>query len=601
MITLTEQALLRAFAPPHPRPGQTKALAHLAQHGCGTLELPTGEGKTDVGMAYLRARRAAGAAGPLLYVTPTKAQVDQVCQRFPDARPMYGRNEHPCAYYHERGEPMTAAEVPCATLCAAKICPHQVDQETGQTRVPGVTPCAYFAQKFAAKHHDDVVVCSTAFFLTSFILAGDWDSPGGLAVDEVHRIAAVARSIFSYEITDHQLRRAIRALRQVGDRDDARALHHFLQKIRAIARGKPPATPRLLDGNHLMEILTLLEATDATRVANALRDAMRSGALDDVTDAATIRALEDLTRNLPRYIARISYGVETEYTKPVNYVFAYYHAGDLGQRKVRYHLVIRSYYVAPLIRKVIGQNAAVMSATIGDPTEFRYETGIALPFFASTDAPFPVERSRIFLPSDAPDLASRNQSRDTIRKTLDRIIRACVRFADRGHRSLVIVQSNAERECFVKRAETAGLAVVTYGNGVPPKHAAARFKSGVGQVLVGTSANYGEGIDLPQQLAPVIFFLRPGYPNPNDPEAQFEERVKLKGALWPVRQWRVAIEALQVRGRNIRTAEDIGVCFFVSAQFRRVVGHRLPKWLEPAYRSTHTFDQCVEETIALLE
>jgi len=599
MIALTERGLSRAFAQEHPRQGQTNALAHLAQHGCGILELPTGEGKTDVGIAYLRARRKAGAEGPLLYVTPTKAQVDQIRQRFPETVPMYGRNEHPCAYYHARGKPMNAAEIPCATLCAATLCPHEVNQETGATRELGAVPCAYFQQKFEAKHHEDVVICTTAFFLTSFALAHDWEEPGGLAIDEAHRIAAVARRIFTYEITDYHLRRAMRALRAVGNREDARVIYQFLRRIRAIARGKPPATPRLLESEQLAELLAILERADGRRIAAALKEAMRSDMLDSVEDAATIRSLEDLTRNLPRYIARLSYAVEDGDDTALNYVFAYYHAGEPEQRKVRYHLVIRSYYVAPLIRKLIGRRAVVMSATIGDSTGFRYETGIALPFFASTDAPFPVNRSRIYLPSDAPDLSTRAQSRDTLRKALDRIIGACARFAERGHRSLVVVQSNAERELFVRRAMAAGLNVVTYGNGVLAKDAAAAFKSGVGQVLVGTSANYGEGIDLPRQLAPIIFFLRPGYPNPNDPEAQFEER-RLKGALWPVRQWRVAIEALQVRGRNIRTEEDLGVCIFISQQFRRIVNRGLPKWLEPAYRSTLPFDRCVEDTIELL-
>ncbi|MBI4142716.1 DEAD/DEAH box helicase family protein [Candidatus Uhrbacteria bacterium] len=599
-MDITTQSLHRAFTQDTPRPGQEAAIAHLAKHGSGLLEMPTGTGKTDVGIAYLRARRMAGAKGPLLYVTPTKAQVDQVCVRFPEARAMYGRNEHPCAYYHTRGMPMNAAEVPCATLCAAKLCPHQVDQETGETRERGAEPCSYFLQEYAAKHHDDVVVCTTAFFLVSFARAGDWPTLGGLVLDEVHRIASVARGIFSYEITDYALRRAMRALRSVGDRTNAQVLRRFLQRMRTIARGRPPVTPRLLEQEHLVSLLDILNDTDAQRIREGLQRAVRDGALDPIEDATTIRSLEDLVRNIPQYMKRLAYAVETEEDNARNFVYAYYRAGDLGQRRVRYHLIIQSYAVDGLIRKLVGKDALAMSATIGDPTHFRYEAGIKLPFLAVTDAPFPVDRSRIFLPMDAPDLSARAQSRDTLRKTIARIVDACAQFATAGHRTLVIVQSNAEREMFTRRAIVSGLDVITHGDGVLPKEAAARFKAGSGDVLVGTAANYGEGIDLPRQIAPVIFFLRPGYPNPNDPQAQFEQR-HLKGNLWPVWQWRVAIEALQVRGRNIRTEEDIGVCIFVSDQFRRIVSRELPKWLEPAYRSTRTWDQCVAETIELLQ
>src|SRR5262249_10337973 len=141
--------------------------------------------------------------------------------------------------------------------------------------------------------------------------------------------------------------------------------------------------------------------------------------------------------------------------------------------------------------------------------------------------------------------------------------------------------------------------LITYGDGVAPREVAARFKDGEGAVLLGTVTNYGEGLDLPDGMAPVTFFLRPSYPSPRDPLAQFEER-RYGGKRWQVWSWRVMIEALQVRGRNIRSADDRGVTIFISQQFRRFLYASLPSWLRSSYRSELTLDDCRQEAIELL-
>ena len=69
---------------------------------------------------------------------------------------------------------------------------------------------------------------------------------------------------------------------------------------------------------------------------------------------------------------------------------------------------------------------------------------------------------------------------------------------------------------------------------------------------------------------------------------------------WRLWNWRVMIEALQVRGRNIRGPQDLGVTFFISEQFRRFLFASLPEWLQPAYRGEHTFEEAVTETEELL-
>ena len=61
-----------------PRKVQDEAFKCIAasQHGA-MLQVPTGEGKTGIGLAPLHAL-AAQSKGPLFYITPTKTQVSQV-------------------------------------------------------------------------------------------------------------------------------------------------------------------------------------------------------------------------------------------------------------------------------------------------------------------------------------------------------------------------------------------------------------------------------------------------------------------------------------------------------------------------------------------
>jgi Rad3-related DNA helicase len=282
----------------------------------------------------------------------------------------------------------------------------------------------------------------------------------------------------------------------------------------------------------------------------------------------------------------------------------YYRKDDPGfagtKKRARYFLTIKSYFVAPIIRKAFGQNVIAYSATIGNPDIWKHETGLRFPFrtFGSN---FSSSRTRVFMPTDTPNLSAKSRRRDDVKKALKLIADSAKIFAVNGRRSLVVVVSEEERMKFAKYAEERGLAVVTYGNGVKAREASATFVAGTGDVLLGTVSHFGEGIDLPRGIAPVIFFLRPGYASPDNPETQFEQRRFGMSHCWALWNWRVMIEALQVRGRNIRTARDLGVCFFISAQFRRFLYAGLPEWLRPASKSNVTMTQAIDETLRLLE
>lgn len=576
------------------RPAQVEALDLITRcDGRITLELPVGSGKTAIGYAFLRTLAEAG-VGPLFYLVPTKTLVDQVIRLHPDLVPAYGRNEHVCLYYPD--ESLRADQVPCLTLAD---CPHRVDIETGAVQTPGVTPCPYYAQKHAA-YRAPIVVCTMAFYLFHQLYqAGRWGEAQGLVIDEAHRMADVVRNCLSFEITDYHLWRAADLLAEI-DPAAGEQLHVFARKMLRIIKRKPAQSQTLLEDHEIAELIGVLETFDSDRLARELQRAVVARVIDPRSQWETLRQLEVILRDLRRYLRSLEYALPGDQRGPLNYTYAYYEEDKPEGAKAQYRLVIKAYYVASLIERILAPRTVAYSATIGSPDAFTAETGIKAPVY-SIGSDFPAERTRIFLPTDTPNLAMKARSRQDLTRSLRRIARTCRRFADSGIRSLVVVISEAERQKFLMLAGEEGVSTLTYGNGTPAKEVAARFRDGTGDVLVGTAAQYGEGVDLPRQVAPVIFMLRPGYQRPDDPMTLFEERRFTGSRVWSIRNWRVMNQALQVRGRNIRSAEDLGVTFFISQQFGRFLRGSLPKWLESAYRGDLNFEQCVEEAEKMLQ
>lgn len=573
---------------PHMREIQKKALEIIGKVKRAILELPTGVGKTVIGYVYLKALEKLGMKH-LFYVTPTKALVEQVRTLHPDVKTVFGRNEYSCIYYGN--DKVTAEEAPCSLL----DCPHRVNQETGKTE-SGLEPCPYLSDTYEAKK-GGIVVCTTAFYLFSQFLA-KWEKAEGVVIDEVHRIAKVVRSCFSYEITDYQLRRIIEILKGI-DSETAAILEEFLKVMTNIARHKFSYKPTLLESEEIRELIRILQKIDAEKARGKLKEAIKEKRIDALSQREFLKKIELILRDIRRYLTSLGYSLPTENRDPLDYIYAFCRKDLQGKERAKYYLVIKSYHVAQIISKILPSCTLAYSATIGDPDILGYETGIKNPFYTFSSS-FSAKNTRIFLPTDTPNLAVKARSHKEPNRILRRITRACKKFADSGIRSLVIVVSNKEREKFLIFSQEIGLEAISYGNGFKAKDVAANFKNGQGKVLVGTAANYGEGIDLPDGLAPVIFFLRPGYPRPDDPMVQFEEK-KYRAKRWEIWNWRVQIEALQIRGRNIRGVRDKGVTFFVSQQFRRFLYPKLPDWLKSSYRNELSFDRCIEETVKLLK
>jgi Rad3-related DNA helicase len=257
--------------------------------------------------------------------------------------------------------------------------------------------------------------------------------------------------------------------------------------------------------------------------------------------------------------------------------------------------------VAPLIRRRLKAPTTVsLSAMIGRPDLFGYESGIKDEFF-SAPSTFPIENRRIYLPADVEDLSrSSDPSGRKKTKTLRQIAKGCRRLVEKGVRSLVLVISNAERAKFMQMAREEGVEALSYTEEVLAKDAALKFKDGTGEVLCGCVAHYGIGVDFPKETAGAVWLLRPGYPNPDSAATQFEMQRFGEGHYWSRLVYRVMLEAQQAVGRNIRGPRDKGVCFLMSLKFEDFVYSGLPDWLKPAYRHGLMLDECLEDTRALL-
>jgi Rad3-related DNA helicase len=569
---------------------QERALDFVSKNENSLLEIPTGSGKTAIGYTFLRQMEKQG-IGPLFYITPNKTLVNQVKDLHPDVCVSYGRNEYDCLFYGN-GD-VKADEAPCSML----NCPHRVNMETGETEILGSDPCPYLEAKHEAMK-GRIVICTMSFYLFTHLFSRGWGEPSGLVIDEVHKMASVVRNSLSYDITDLQLNRIIDLFKEIGT-SETKSLKNFRNNLVKIVKSKPKSQSTLLEDYEISELLLDLYQIDSREIRSSIREAIRIGKVDAFQERETLKKVETITRSLSRYLKSLEFSLSSGNRRPLNYTYAYFEREEDSVNRANYKLTIKAYHVAPIIKKILARQTVAYSATVGDPEILGFETGIKFPFL-SLSSDFPSDNAKIFIPTDTPNLAMKSRRRQDLTRTLRKIAKACKVFKDAGHRSLVVVVSNFERDKFLMLCKEESVDAISYGNGVKPRQAAEKFKNGKGDVLVGTVANYGEGVDLPKQIAPIIFFLRPGYASPSDPASVFEER-RFGSMRWRQWNWRVMMEALQVRGRNVRSAEDIGVTFFVSQQFRRFLAATLPEWMRPSYEGKMKFEECVQETLRILK
>ena len=575
------------------RTGQKLAIGHL--NGAGGIvvhELPVGIGKTALGYTFLQSR-GTREGEQRFYLTPNKTQVEQVQQLFPDMHAVFGRNEYPCFYYEED---FKADEIPCSLL---GDCSHRVNQETGETYTRGAAPCPYLRDKYLARHSGRIVVATHAFYLYA-VLFSDAFVPRAVVIDEVHQFAQSIRSVLSSDLTDWKIERAMEAIEETSPRQ-CEKIAAFLASMKRTVKRYALGQETLLEEAQVKRLYDVLIDIDANRLESDARSAVSSGRIDPMREREVLKQVEDIARSVRRFQHSLRFAMKgaTERGFPLNFVIAYGKT-EMGERdRVQYRLTIRDYYVVPIIRKILPPDVYAFSGTIADEEVLAFETGIRGSFL-SVPSNFPSDNARIYMPQDTASLSFKKRKRRDKNKMLRMIARAAKQFAGKKLRSLVIVVSNEERLKFLEFAKAEGLETLSYNSGMPARECARRFRDGEGECLVGTTSNFGEGLDLPAQTAPIIFYYRPAYPRPDDPQTIFETRRFGEQKVWRLWRWRVMVELLQVRGRNIRSETDLGVTFLISQQFRDFAFKTLPGWVKTAYRGQLTFQQCVEDAEKLL-
>ena len=582
------------------RPEQESAFQFIAKHSSSVLELWTGVGKTEI--AVTLAKTEAKHFQKCVVTVPTKTIADQYRERFPGVFTVaFGRSDFPCFLYErdkknltrESKTKFTADEIP-HTIC--RTCPHFVDQKTGKVQEEGALACPYYLQNHEAKVSRKPVLTTFAFYLFKRLFSKDFPEPDLLVIDEAHRVPELVRSALSYDITDWHLEQAISILEKVEEHETAAALAHFRKRMSEIVRKKHRI---LLDADEISALIKILETIDAGALSRSIAKAIKSDAIEAEDNLEVFEKVEGVALNLRRYIRSLEFSLPLANRGALAYTYAYHEKEETKDKRVTDKLVVCSHYVAALVKKcLLGKTTIALSATIGDEVIFGQESGISFPFL-SLPPSFPPEHTAIYMPTDTPNLAFKEQKQGMVTNVMRRMARSTKKLAGKGIRSLHVVVANKEREKLVALMEEEGVKAVSYGNGVTARDAALRFKGGEGDCLVGTASNFGEGVDMPRQIAPVIFGLRPAYPPPNEPRTQFEER-RYGNSRWAIWNWRVMLSILQWRGRNIRSEDDLGVTIFISQQFRRSVFSALPKTLQVSYKGDLTLDQCVKEALALV-
>lgn len=448
-----------------------------------------------------------------------------------------------------------------------------------------------------------IIVCTAAFWFFAQWYQRMW-TPAALVIDEAHEVADAIRNCLSFDITDWQLGRVVEMLSEM-ESPAMDPLKRFRNRMIHIVKSKPTFRLTLLQDTEVERLLGILDEIDDDALLRDLAKAIKSGKVNVANDREALLRVERLAVSLRRYIRALRLALPDKGRAPLNYLCAFYQAeeeegAESSNRRVRCKLVVQSFYVAPVVERLLDAHTLAMSATIGQPGNFAFKSGIRGEY-KSLGSLFSSDKTRVFLPTDTPNLSFKMKNTREPGKVLRQIAKKCRVLAKKDIRVLVVVISNKEREQFLRMCAEESVDVVSYGdNGRTAKQAAEAFVGGEGQVLVGTVANYGNGVDLPGRIAPVIFFLRPSYASPDDPATQFARKRWGHSRYWSLAQSEVMIEALQIRGRNVRSAKDQGVTIFVSQQFKGFLYAALPDWLKPAFRGKSTLDQCVDEAVALL-
>jgi Rad3-related DNA helicase len=454
------QELVDNFPHPEMRENQKFAFEQIVANPNGVLlELPTGSGKTAVGITYLK---QFGFDKGLFYVTTNRSLVNQVGEMFPEAKRIYGRSEYPCLHYPGK----SADDVPCYLI--GRRCIHRpIIEKKGQKPLggykklldmgdrvwyiqKGVTPCPYYNAKIEAMK-GGIVACTYAFYTLNCYYRRGITAPKAVVFDEVHKISEYVRRVLSFNISERYLNRGIKALKAAGSEENVEKLVEIRDNIVRLAQVKPPN--ELLNELEVQSFINLFNSVNTDEIKKVVRIAINRGLLDEREDMKTIKTIEKIAVSIPNYIKQLQFALPGVKRNPLNYVVFYYDRDKEKRKNIK--LQKKSHYVSPFIQRLLlPDNVIGYSATIGGmkgQDAFRLDTGFGAddyPIYTAVESPFPIENTKIYLPSDNYNLAMNARKPNDLKNTLRRIGEGCLEYLNHGMRSLVVVVSNNEISLF---------------------------------------------------------------------------------------------------------------------------------------------------------
>jgi hypothetical protein len=117
------------------------------------------------------------------------------------------------------------------------------------------------------------------------------------------------------------------------DAEESSVLKKFLNAMKKIAKNKSERDGVLLDALEIKRLIAILQEIDAYELRRKVKKAVRERVVDPVEEMTTLKHLEVLTFDIPRYIHSFEYSLpgeerETEGVSkrggPLNYTCAYY-------------------------------------------------------------------------------------------------------------------------------------------------------------------------------------------------------------------------------------------------------------------------------------
>jgi Rad3-related DNA helicase len=540
-----------------PRPQQLEALAQINSAFLGgkrvvVLEMPTGGGKSVLGMTVARAVRAMD--GNSHFLTSQRILQIQYAGDFPspEMEVLQGRSNYPCS--HSRGTGTDCANAPCTAL-GKGILPECIEGgEDSEIRMkavrlqlpPSQHLCPYWKQLQVS--NDSKI---TLFNFSSFLFQQRIGRFGGrdlMMIDEGHNIESQLMGFVSLELTQF----ALSIINVEIDRE-------ISTKEQLVEWMREKDIARKLD-----EALGGKDDTDAESF---------EGELDRV-EAEALKALQGKVETFLRYVEKSEWVFET---------VEYKVRGEPSKKILARPLYAKDFAQDLLFSKA--DRILVMSATILDVDIWAKNLGLKREEVALVQTPcdFPVENRPIHLEYAgnmgrkwfSPEMNPKNPTRPKFILKIKEIMK---RHA--GHRGIIHCQSFELSS--ILREEVADPRFLFQGDFDNDKQAMLA-EHGRKRASVIVAPSMAEGLDLKDDLARFQVIAKIPWPSLGD--KVIKERAARDEKYYA---YLTALKLVQSYGRIVRSKDDWGHSYIVDTGFESFFARNynlIPGWVREAIRN----------------